>query len=191
MRSLETKKEIRKKIKALRASLSVSQRQEYSECIQQRLLNHPFYQNADEIFCYVSFGDEVRTSAIMKHSLENGKKLAVPKILADGSGLSMEFFYIDSMDELEKGYFGILEPSTLKKAEGLNVLTVMPGVAFDLSCSRIGYGKGFYDTYLRRHPNYRRIALAYSIQCIESIPSEIHDIRPEQIITEEGVIINV
>ena len=91
------------------------------------------------------------------------------------------------MAELSEGYYWISEPPAERQAAGSNVLVIMPGVAFDRRGGRIGYGKGFYDSYLGKHPEYRRIALAYEIQCLDLIPSEEHDIRPECIITEKEI----
>lgn len=193
-------------MKGLRSTLSEKERQEKSQLIQKRVIEHPLFSIAEEIYCYVSFGDEVETGLIMDNSWKMGKKLAVPKIVMDNFppsecsaipdsqtstkkllSQSMEFFYINSRDELKEGYYGILEPVTARKAEGRNILVILPGVAFDLQRNRVGYGKGFYDSYLKQHPDYRRIALAYSIQCIDYIPADIHDIRPELILTESEI----
>ena len=202
MKSLETKKDIRKRIRAARAGLSAAEQRKYSTRIQKRLLEHPLYREAEEIYCYVSFGDEVSTDLILEESWKCGKKVAVPRILIgetvpsshpvspshsglNPSGRYMEFFYIHSREELKEGYYGILEPVTSVIAGGRHVLVVMPGVAFDTSCHRLGYGGGFYDAYLKQHPDYRTIALFYSIQCMEQIPYEKHDIRPKMILTEK------
>ena len=199
MRNLETKKEIRARIKRERAALSAEVRQAWSDKIFSAVIGHPLYGQAEEIYCYVSFGEEAATDGLVEYSWKMGKKVAVPKILVDnfpktsepgvsgGTFPEMEFFYIDSMDELTEGYYGILEPPADRIASGKHVLVIMPGVAFDRKGSRIGYGKGFYDTYLKKHPGYRRMALAYEMQCLDVVPSEEHDIRPEFIITEKEI----
>lgn len=192
MRSLESKKEIRKIVRSKRAALPEDERLKYSALIRDRLFDQPLYQQADEVYCYVSFEEEVITYGILEHVWKSGRRLAVPKILTDsGPFMRMEFFYIESLADLKKGYFGIPEPDEDRPAgnpdSGKNVLAVMPGVAFDKNRRRIGYGKGFYDAYLKRHPDYWTIALAYSIQCLDSIPSREHDIRPEMIITEREI----
>lgn len=64
----------------------------------------------------------------------------------------------------------------------------MPGAAFDRSGTRLGYGAGFYDAYLSKYPDCRKLALAYSVQIEERIPPEPHDIPVEMIITEKGMI---
>lgn len=181
---METKKEIRKKIRLERAALPLTLREEYSRTIQTRLLNHPLYQKADEIYCYVSFGDEVSTGMIMDTTWKLKKKLAVPKIIGNDY---MEFYYIDSPADLKRGYFNIMEPVITRKADAKNALIIMPGVAFDRTGGRIGYGRGFYDAYLKKHPDTIRLALAFSMQITDTVPTEEHDIRPELIITEGTV----
>ncbi|PWJ52381.1 5-formyltetrahydrofolate cyclo-ligase [Faecalicatena contorta] len=169
-----------------RAALTPEVRQTWSNTIFKKVISHPLYRHAGEIYCYVSFGEEVSTGGLISYSLKMGKKVAVPKIIVNnGTKMKMEFYYIDSMEELQEGYYGIMEPPAKIKACGKDVLVIMPGVAFDIQCNRIGYGKGFYDSYLSVHPDYRRIALAYGMQCLKSIPAGGHDIRPEIIITEE------
>lgn len=64
----------------------------------------------------------------------------------------------------------------------------MPGVVFDQHKHRIGYGKGFYDRYLKNHPNLETIALAFDCQIIDYFEAEAHDIAPNFILTESHTI---
>ena len=77
------------------------------------------------------------------------------------------------------------------KAPFKDSLVLMPGIAFDRNGTRAGYGGGYYDTYLRKHPEGIRIALAYSSQLLDTIPAESHDVRPEMIFTENECIVCV
>ena len=63
----------------------------------------------------------------------------------------------------------------------------MPGVAFDKSFHRIGYGGGFYDRYLEKHQNLQKIAVAFEYQLLETVPAEAFDICPDQLITEAAI----
>lgn len=87
-----------------------------------------------------------------------------------------------------RGYKGILEPEMKKKLEPDRALVVVPGTVFDRSGRRIGYGGGFYDTYLQKHPMYQKVAFAFSMQIIDEIPAEPHDISMDLIYTEKGKI---
>lgn len=181
---METKKAIRDKIKKKREDIPLEEQQTKSKKILGALTSHPLYKSAEEIYCYVSFGGEVDTRELVDRSLKMGKKVAVPKILVNNL---MEFYYINSLKELEEGHYGILEPLPVKKAPGICALVVMPGVAFDKQGGRIGYGKGYYDAYLKHHPSLRRIALAFEMQCMEHLPREAHDVAPEFLVTEKKV----
>ena len=63
----------------------------------------------------------------------------------------------------------------------------MPGVAFDVNCNRIGYGGGFYDRFLEKHPKVCRVAVGFSFQILPEVPTEPTDIRPQVIVTEENI----
>lgn len=176
------KKEIRKEILAKRNMLSKEEWESKSESIFQKVISHPFFLEAEEIYCYIDYKNEVGTQKIIEKAWELRKKVAVPKIIGD----EMHFFYINSFEEVEEGYCRILEPTTKQIAEGKNVLVIMPGAVFDKEHNRIGYGKGFYDRYLEKHPTYHTLALAFLLQFIENIPADTHDKKPEVIITEEN-----
>ena len=66
-------------------------------------------------------------------------------------------------------------------------LMIMPGVAFDRANHRVGYGGGFYDRYLEKHPQLERVAIAFSFQMLPEVPTEPTDICPQIIVTEEEI----
>ena len=66
-------------------------------------------------------------------------------------------------------------------------MMVMPGVAFDINCNRVGYGGGFYDRFLEKHPEVCRVAVGFSFQILPEVPTEPTDIRPQVIVTEENI----
>ncbi|MEG0590986.1 MAG: 5-formyltetrahydrofolate cyclo-ligase [Lachnospiraceae bacterium] len=180
---METKKEIREKILSQRALLSKEEWEEKSARIFQRVVNHPLFLQAKELYCYVDFRKEVATRPIMEWSWKLGKQVAVPLV----TGTDMEFHYITTWDDLKKGYQGIMEPITGKVAHAQEALLLMPGAVFDTDCNRIGYGGGFYDRYLEKNEEYRKMALAFTFQVREEeIPTSPYDMKPEVIITEDG-----
>ncbi len=88
------------------------------------------------------------------------------------------------MADVRAGYFGILEPAGQDKIERQHGFMMVPGVAFSKDGVRIGYGKGFYDRYLKRFPDIYTCAAAYAFQVADSLPFEKHDIKLMEIITE-------
>lgn len=179
-----SKEEIRKEIKEKRSKLSKEFINENSKTISEILFSMDKYKMAKIIFIYMNMEFEVSTREVITNALKNGKKIAIPKIIND----EMEFYYINSLEEVEVGYYGIEEPTGDKVAKDENALMIMPGVAFDTNRHRIGYGKGFYDKYLAKNNIENKIALAFEFQIIDNIPFENYDEIPDIIITEKRVV---
>lgn len=177
------KSELRKLVINKRDTLR--DRNEKDEIINIKLMNSHQFKNSNSLFIYVNFGSEVSTMKIIEESLSKGKSVYVPRV--DKSIKEMEAVKIDSIKDLVEGAYGILEPlegEILENAEDLDLI-IMPGVVFDRSGGRIGYGGGFYDKFLSKlRKSIYKIALAYEVQIIENLPKENHDIPYDQLITD-------
>ena len=186
-KSLETKQDIRKRIMCVRENLTEKERETCSEKITEQVVSHPLFVQAEEIWCYVSCGTEVDTKQILSVAWNTGKRIAVPKVTGRRS---MEFYYIGSFEELTTGAFGILEPKEGKQQADCfqktgHILMLVPGISFDPEGRRIGYGGGFYDTYLQKIEECHTFGLAFEVQMADQIPAEAHDIRMEYVMTEK------
>jgi len=179
---MESKKDIRKSVLEIRNRITDKKWEEKSRLIYEKVVTHPFFLEADAIYCYVDYRREVGTRDIIEHAWKLSKKVATPKVNGD----EMNFYYIQSFEDLQEGFKGILEPKQTYPANDENVLVIMPGAVFDKKCNRIGYGKGYYDKYLHAHPHYKTIAIAFELQMVDKIPAEAYDICPNMIITEEN-----
>ncbi|MBI3604820.1 MAG: 5-formyltetrahydrofolate cyclo-ligase [Nitrospirae bacterium] len=187
---MANKEQIRKEMLARRAGLSLEEIRLKSRDIKVRLFNREEFRRAKVIHFYISFNHEVNTEEMIRGALEMGKKVVVPcrGTTAGGIGLS-ELKDFDR--ELKPDRFGLKEPfgSYIRPVDpGHLELMVVPGVAFDSSGNRIGYGKGFYDRLLSQKKRGFIEALAFDFQVIESVPSEGHDIKMDRIITESRTI---
>ncbi|MBF0329261.1 MAG: 5-formyltetrahydrofolate cyclo-ligase [Nitrospirae bacterium] len=182
------KKSIRQKAFLLRDSITPELRLFKNGEIKKNLLALDAFDKAETVMLFASFRSEVDTFDIIKHCISIGKKTILPKADKDNCGLLL--YEIENIGELEKGYFGILEPKVaderLTPKEKLDFI-VVPGAAFDARCNRVGYGKGFYDRLLiqRTAPAF---ALAYEEQIFDSVPVDKYDVRLDGIITDERVI---
>ena len=96
-------------------------------------------------------------------------------------GQNMDFFEVKSLEELEPGYFNIPEPPETTPAPKGDLI-IVPGVAFSKKGERLGYGGGFYDRFLEHHKVYT-IGVAYDFQIMNSLPTEEHDRKLNEIIT--------
>ena len=176
---------IRKQMKQLRADMTRTERFEKSMQIFEKLITVPEFKRADRIYTYVSMDNEIDTIMLIDYSLSIEKRVFVPRV----SGKDMEFYEISDISELSPGYMGLYEPDINGKEPDYSRtgFMCMPGLAFDRSYNRIGYGGGFYDRYLSVENKLYKAALAYEAQLLESIPAQDGDVRPDMIVTEESI----
>jgi 5-formyltetrahydrofolate cyclo-ligase len=183
------KDSIRKQIIEHRDSIDINTKGQWDEDIFNSLIKSEWYKKANTIFAFVSFKSETDTHKIIKYAIHDGKTICVPRIKSKQKGI--EIFKIDNFDQLEKGYFGILEPiESCLAVESKDIdLILMPGVAFDRQGGRLGYGAGFYDRFLSKiNRSVDKIAVAYHFQVLDNIPMDEHDVRIDGIVTEEETI---
>lgn len=179
------KKTARAEARKYREELSENEAQDFSERITEKLLGLREFDTAKTIYIYRSVNNEVDTEAIINASMRLGKTVAFPRVVDD----EILFYKVTDVNELEFGYYGIPEP--VENPDNLvdtqDGLVVIPGVAFDKSFHRVGYGGGFYDRFLAGHMNLVKIALAYEKQIFDEIESADCDIEPDMIITENTI----
>lgn len=141
----------------------------------------PAFQNAKNVMIYLPTGTEVDTSLLLSLCRKTGKKVFAPRVV---NNEIMEAALIDER-AFQKGAFGIWEPLG-KPADSLDLIFV-PGVVFDKNRNRIGYGRGYYDRFLRNMDSVT-VGLAFSCQIVPILPADAHDIKMDIVITEEGII---
>lgn len=174
---------IRQEMKQKKEVLTSDEISQKSDSIQRFLYELPLYKDAEAIFCYVSFNEEVRTADIITKALLDGKKVYVPKIVKG----NMKFIEIMSLSDLVPGFFGILEPKGDKEVIPASYnFVIVPGLAFDQEGRRIGYGKGFYDRYFNLYGEERflKVALAYDFQVYAQLQDFPKDVKLNMILTD-------
>ncbi len=184
------KEAIRKKAQAARDK--VPKRAEKSQRIADHLFSSTIWKDSSSLSSYISFKSEVDTALIVQTTLSQNKNLYVPKVL---SNEEIGLFKIHSLNDLEKGIFGIREPSLdfintspVTDYKSLSLILI-PGLAFDRSGNRLGFGKGHYDKLLVKLPKTcKKIGLAYHSQLFPQLPSEPFDQKMDFVLTEEGFI---
>lgn len=198
------KQDYRKAALARRDAIPEIDRERYSRMIIDKLLESKELNDADSVLVYCSYLSEVDTHTLIERLLYKGKRVYCPKVTDPKNGI-MEFYEVRGMKDLTEGYHGIPEPVTTDRyvtGEAMHdldsnhtdmlhtdTLMILPGVAFDRDCNRIGYRGGFYDRYIPRIPGAYLIALAFEEQISEDIfPMESHDIKPDAIYTQARII---
>ena len=173
------KKELRSKIREQKRAMTPQQIESASQKLVELFLATEQYRQAKTIYGYLPYNQEVRTVPLLEQALADGKKVAVPKIYGD----EMRFIYLADLNQVEKGYSGILEPiENGPLGDDPTALVLMPGIAFDKEGHRIGYGGGFYDKFLAKEPNHPTVALCYDFQMMPHLETEAYDIPVDRVI---------
>ena len=173
------KKELRRYIREKKRAMTETEIEEKSRRLGELFLATEAYRNADTIYGYLPYNQEVRTVPMLEQALRDGKRVAVPKCYGD----EMRFIYLTDLTRVEKGYAGIPEPvEDGPVAHDRTALVLMPGLAFDPQGHRIGYGGGFYDRFLASEPNHPTLALCYGFQMVEHLQTEEFDIPVDQVL---------
>ena len=176
------KAELRKQVLQEMKAISQEQKQAIDQALTERLLQHPFYQEAEVIATYLSFSHEFQTQELIEQTLKDGKKVLIPKTYPKGR---MDFV-VYNPQQLVKTSFGLLEPQgDLEVVDASQIdLIHVPGLAFTREGYRIGYGGGYYDRYLE-HFAGQTMSTIYPCQ-IQTFNPDSHDIPVQEVLIYEG-----
>lgn len=177
----DEKKALRQIIKAKKKELTTDDVRRKTESILSQLMIDEEYVNAKRIYTYVNYNQEVDTCMLIERAILDGKIVLVPRVDGD----FMEFYQIESLEQLAPGAYGILEPvADCKMDTKHDGVMIMPGLAFDRKLHRIGYGGGFYDRYLQEYQEFYKIALCFDFQIVDEVPAQEFDIPVDCVISE-------
>jgi len=186
---MNEKKRLRAEAKAVRKAIPAAVRSEKSAAIFDTLTDMPAFQAASDVFCFVSFRDEVETRPILEHLWKQGQRVYIPFI--DQAEKIMRASRLDSLDELAAGYYGVMEQKDefvrLTPAEEID-LVITPGLLFDREGYRVGYGGGFFDGFFASfgHPAIK-IGICFEEQIRTRVPRAPHDIPVDWIVTDAHI----
>ncbi len=171
------KKELRANIKLLKKQHTKEQLLEQSELILAKLERHPDFRNARIVMLYSALPDEVQTQAFLE-KWRHEKKIILPTVVGD------DIIPVELAENtgFAVGDFNILEPQNEPYTGGYDLI-VVPGVAFDRNGNRIGRGRGYYDRFLCKHLDVKRIGICFDFQLVDKVPTEPNDIIMDEIIT--------
>ena len=182
----EIKNQLRLKYKDLRKGMQDSLKQQYDQQIFNNLLKFQDFQQADTVLTYMSTKMEIDTHQIIEYSLNNKKKIALPKCMNN----NMNFYYYDKTTLLRKSKNGILEPyGTENDIVDLseNIICIVPGLTFDLNGYRLGYGGGYYDRFLCENNILITVGLCYQNNLTDKLIINQYDMPVNYIITENSL----
>ena len=153
--------EARKKYLDLRKKLDNVQIISKSISISNNLQDLPIWEhNFYHIYLPIKEKNEVDTMQINNILNNKKKKVLIPK--SDFNNTTMKSFLLNDNTVLKKNNYGITEPINNEEFLGRIDVIFIPLVAYDLIGNRVGYGKGFYDKFLRNQNNIiLRVGLSF------------------------------
>jgi 5-formyltetrahydrofolate cyclo-ligase len=183
-----TKVELRRHLLAQRAMLTPAEIEQHSMVIAAHVCALPAFCVSHTVMVYMALPQEVQTMPIITQARQLQKSVAVPVI----SGQDLVAVALSEVPtQLRRGRFGILEPCGTPRVihpQEIGCIAV-PGIAFDARGGRLGFGKGYYDRFLRQLPaTTYRCGLAFGIQVVPCVPQVPHDVCMHGIVTEQGYI---
>ena len=178
-----SKIKLRKTLKELRRNIPLEKKHLADTEIVSRFLMTKEYNKAKLLLCYMNTSEEINTTPLIYAALANGKQVGLPRC----NGERLDFYYINGLDDLVVGSYGIMEPS-VKKCKRITdysgSILVAPGLSFSPDGNRIGYGRGYYDRFLAAYSG-KVIGLCYNSLVKLNIPVEETDKKVNVLITEK------
>ena len=180
------KNKIRKEILGKRNTLSTEEVEKKSDLIIQNL--EKFKKNVENIMIFMDMKNEVRITKLME--LYPKKSFFIPKI-TDSKNREMKINKYEE-NELVLHKFGYYESSSSHfYNENILDIVIVPAVVFDLEKNRIGFGGGYYDTFLKKIRGGNKkvlfIGICYDFQIIEKVPAEEHDVVLDFVVSESRI----
>ena len=177
----------RKKQKnTLRRQLEMKRRtmaKEEAESLSVAVVSHLKFCEGHKIMLYYPIRNEVDVIPLLE-AYQDSKVLLLPVVL---HGHKMELRQYKGAESLKKGSYGIPEPIGERYSGRIDTI-IVPGVGFDRQLHRIGRGGGYYDRFLKKHPEAKKVAVAYDFQIVDHVPVSFFDQKVDAIITPTTII---
>lgn len=181
------KSQLRKQAIAFLNSLSKPEKKSIGDKLTNQLIHSDMWKNASSIGVTISQGLEWDTKAIIDAAWKANKQVSVPK--CDPATKGLTFYRFTTYEQLEVVYYNLKEPNPAKSQstkKSMIDLLIVPGLLFDESGYRIGFGGGYYDRFLTDFTN-ETVSLVSKAQLVEEIPMETFDLPVHHLITEDGI----
>lgn len=153
------------------------------EALQERLKTMELALDSGYVYGYYPLGKEAPVLSCLRWALRAGKRVALPKV----HGQDMDFYEIQSLEDVGRGHFGVMEPLQTRPVFWEEALCLTPGVGFDQKGNRLGHGGGYYDRYFSMHGRLLKVGIAYDFQVIEEIPAQQWDVPMDYCITPSSI----
>jgi 5-formyltetrahydrofolate cyclo-ligase len=183
----EVKRELRKRMRAVRGALPASACDARSNEIAKRVVALKGFAAAKTLLAFASMRKEVRTRGIMEAAWELEKQVVLPRMVEE----TLVLHRIEPATPLVEGAFGVPEPPEACPTVAPRDIdfALVPALAVDPRGHRIGYGGGFYDRLLPLLRHARSCALVFDFQLVAEVPELPTDVMVDIVVTDTRVIV--
>jgi len=176
------KKAVRARIKTQRDTINLEYKLAYDASICEALEILISERKCTVVHAYIPMGNEINLKPLLARLVAKNITVVTPKTLKNRQ---LEHLVLDSLDLLESGVYGTSHPKNGFVFTGELDLVIVPGLAFDNAGYRLGYGGGYYDTFLAEHPTAFTVGIGYPFQKINKVPKEAHDACLDKVLVLE------
>ena len=185
----DQKNALRSKYRAERAQIDAAERERRDEAIANAAANMASFRLAEYVLMYAPTGEEIDVTGIARRALALGKRVLYP--VCSKAEHTMVYREIKSLDELTPGAYDLMEPPADApdydpERDAGSAICFVPGLVYDKSGYRVGYGKGFYDRYLSSFAGCK-IGVIYSDYILRQVPRGRFDVKVDILLCEKGV----
>jgi len=186
----EAKRALRERVLWARDRLSPEDHRQASVTIAATIAARVDFRDAKSVLLTLPFGSEWDTLTLIDAALRADKTVALPRVNETARMLEL-CAVTDVGTDVTPGYRGIREPHERCRHLAVSDIdwVLVPGVAFDATCRRLGYGGGFYDRMMSTLPPGRaRVAGAFELQIVDDVPAAAHDLAIDAVVTERRTL---
>ncbi|MEP6941729.1 MAG: 5-formyltetrahydrofolate cyclo-ligase [Betaproteobacteria bacterium] len=187
----DAKRAMRDRVLAARDALSPATRHAAGAAIAASLEARPDFRAASVVLLTLPFGNEWDASLLVASALASGRTVVLPRVNTSERVLEL-FALTDLARDVEAGYRGIPEPRLHCGSIAPDAIEwiMVPGVAFDLRCRRLGYGGGYYDRLMISLPTRApRVGAAFDVQIVDEVPVTAHDLEVDAVVSEARTLV--
>jgi 5-formyltetrahydrofolate cyclo-ligase len=181
------KQAMRALMRELRGAIPPEERRSLAKQVEERLFGLPAMRDAQTVMLFSSFGTEVPTQRMIERAWDAGQRVVLP-LLRQGS---IRVAAVRRGQALWASSYGPMEPPDDEPVASEEIeVVVAPGLAFDRSANRLGYGGGHYDRLLGRlQPDAKTIGIGFQVQLVDAVPHGRSDRPLDAVVTDREVVI--
>lgn len=177
---IDHKSALRDEMLERRDKMPKLQKRKSDQLICEELFTMALERNVKVIHTYLPMKSEVNVIPLIKVAMAAGITIVAPKTLRKRQ---LENLILTDLNFLEKGVFGTYHPRNAEIYKGHYDMIIVAGLAFSDNLYRVGYGGGYYDTFLADQKNAHKVGVGYPFQMVQTVPTENHDVPLDEVIS--------